>query len=506
MLMNIPILFYSSLSLLFYFTIIIFIIDNDNNGDDDEAAVLPKLVLLFDFIQSYCNSNPIMLKFIAILLFLILIFPIITTIIAYISDLPRRRRCRSTSTASSTNSTTLPLLPFLPDSEHVSKEEYDSVYKVLTANTMKLKQQQQEKEEGEGEEEEETDKDNNNWAIITGASKGIGRAIGISLARRGRGKIDGIILVARNKEKLDLLSNEIKKCFYGIQTLVVKCDITSDEDISDMIKIIKEKQLNITILIANAGVGDRADFLNMTHTKMELILNTNIVGTTKLIHMIATQLMIKNNKKKSKQQKHQNQNQSTNKRKRKRMIVLMSSITGSVPGVPSSAVYAASKAYQRSFCSSLSRELESLDEDDDDDDDGSAVQVQCIMPGAVKETNFSNIANMNNTPFFYQQNNNRSKNKIDIATKFGLTLTPEYVAECTVEEMFNGKAKQEVYVGWIYVFIGRIAGDLLPRRLVLLACELTFSDTILPSILSCFTSIKSSSSESKSESQHKKEE
>ncbi|OEU06894.1 NAD(P)-binding protein, partial [Fragilariopsis cylindrus CCMP1102] len=207
-------------------------------------------------------------------------------------------------------------------------------------------------------------------AIITGASKGIGRAIVISLARRCSGNdIDGIILVARNKEKLDLLSNEITNCYYGIQTLVVQCDITSDHDISDMIKMIKSKNINITILIANAGVGDRADFINMTQPKMELILNTNIIGTTKLIHQVATQLMI--------------QKQESNKRKRKRMIVLMSSIAGSVPGVPSSAVYAASKAYQRSFCSSLSRELESLDEEDDDDDDGSAVQVQCIMPGAV---------------------------------------------------------------------------------------------------------------------------
>ena len=498
-----------------YLIIILFIIfGNDDDDDDDEAkAVLPKLVLLlFDCIQSYCNSNPIMLKFITIFLFLIVVFPIITTIIAYISDLSRRRRCRST--ASSINST-LPLLPFLPDSEHVSKEEYDSVCKALTTNTMKMKQQQQQQQQ---QQEEETDKDNNNWAIITGASKGIGRAIGISLARRGNNaNINGIILVARNKEKLNLLSNEIKNCYYGIQTLVVQCDITIDEDISDMIKMIKSKNLTINILIANAGVGDRADFLNMTPTKMELILNTNIIGTTKFIHQVATQLMInvnnKNTKKKSKQcdddDDVQKQQQHQQKRKRKRMIVLMSSITGSVPGVPSSAVYAASKAYQRSFCSSFSRELESLD--DNDDDDGSAIQVQCIMPGAVKETNFSNIANMNNTPFFYQQSKNDAgtkSNNIDIATKIGLTLTPEYVAECTVEEMFSGKAKQEVYVGWIYVFIGRIAGDLLPRRLQLLACELTFSDTILPSILSYFRSSSSESlSESESlESEHKKEE
>ena len=57
--------------------------NGDDNGDDDKAkTVLPKLVLL-DSIQSYCNSvSPIMLKFITTFLFLILIFPILTTIIA----------------------------------------------------------------------------------------------------------------------------------------------------------------------------------------------------------------------------------------------------------------------------------------------------------------------------------------------------------------------------------------------------------------------------------------
>jgi len=127
-------------------------------------------------------------------------------------------------------------------------------------------------------------------------------------------------------------------------------------------------------------------------------------------------------------------------------IVLMSSLTGAMPGIPTAAIYAATKAYQKSLASSIGRELE-----------GYGISVTCVMPGAVSETGFQSNANMQTSTIF--------------KFPFGI-VTPQHVAECTVRAMIVGR--QEVFVGWMNIIMGRWMTTLLPPRLLMLICELSW--------------------------------
>jgi len=425
----------------------------------------PSSILVFLLWVSQSRStHPITIKFITSSIFALLILPIGTSIVAWITDLPRRRRFRRRQHQYQYQHQ-LSLLPFLPDSEHASsKEEYDSVYNYLTTTRKTMYNNNQHQQQC--------------WALITGASKGIGRALSISFARRNI----NVVLVARNIDNLNLLSQEITNCYPGVNTEVIQCDISKEDDIHSMMKTIERKQLDIHILVANAGIGDRNNFSSQTKTKIDTMVNLNIIGTTKIIQKIVIQMK----KKKYQQQQQQKFDGSGGGGK----IVVISSIAGSVPGVPTSAVYAASKAYQISLCASIGRELEKDEETGDENEDNNEtpppppISVTCVMPGAVRDTNFSEQAGMNNTLFFQKKHDASSSllsliSLSQLSSWIGLTVTPEYVAETTVKEILSMDNKKEIYIGWINIIFCQIMCYLLPRRLLLLICEFTFSDISL---------------------------
>eukprot|EP00751_Fragilariopsis_kerguelensis_P026378 CAMPEP_0170861686 /NCGR_PEP_ID=MMETSP0734-20130129/18426_1 /TAXON_ID=186038 /ORGANISM="Fragilariopsis kerguelensis, Strain L26-C5" /LENGTH=502 /DNA_ID=CAMNT_0011235943 /DNA_START=183 /DNA_END=1688 /DNA_ORIENTATION=- len=474
MLINIPIVFYSSVSLLFFMILLIIINDIEETmmittttttTQSQPSSILRVLL----WVSQSRSTHPITIKLITSSIFVLLILPIGTSIVAWITDLPRRRRFRRRQHQYQHQ---LSLLPFLPDSEHASsKEEYDSVYNYLTTTRKDMNNNNQQQQQC--------------WALITGASQGIGRALSISFARRNI----NVVLVARNIDKLNLLSQEITNCYPGVNTEVIQCDISKEDDIHSMMKTIERKQLDIHILVANAGIGDRNNFSSQTKTKIDTIVNLNIIGTTKIIQKIVIQM------KKKKYQQQQQQQQPFDGGGGK--IIVISSIAGSVPGVPTSAVYAASKAYQFSLCASIGRELEK-DEETDDENEGNngtppppPISVQCVMPGAVRDTNFSEQAGMNNTLFFQKKHDASSSllsliSLSQLSSWIGLTVTPEYVAETTVKEILSMNNKKEIYIGWINIILCRIMCYLLPRRLLLLICEFTFSDISLQGLVPQF--------------------
>ena len=115
------------------------------------------------------------------------------------------------------------------------------------------------------------------WMMITGASKGIGRAFSIALARRRHNNSNyGIIVVARQSEKLKLLAKEIEDC-YGLKVVTIPCDLSKDGDVHALMKTIERKQLRIELVVANAGIGDRNDFVTLSPTKMNMVLNLNVI-------------------------------------------------------------------------------------------------------------------------------------------------------------------------------------------------------------------------------------
>jgi len=103
-----------------------------------------------------------------------------------------------------------------------------------------------------------------NWAIITGASAGLGREYAIELAKEGINSI----LVARRKEKLEEIAQEIKEK-YKVEARIIICDLSTPEGPYELHKAVKELNLDVGFLFNNAGVGffgyyEKQDLKNIT--------------------------------------------------------------------------------------------------------------------------------------------------------------------------------------------------------------------------------------------------
>ncbi|OOB76955.1 MAG: hypothetical protein BEN19_03195 [Epulopiscium sp. Nuni2H_MBin003] len=186
------------------------------------------------------------------------------------------------------------------------------------------------------------------YALITGASSGIGAALALKLGKEGY----DLILLGRDTAKLDKLSRMITELF-RVCVLTYKVDLRNEAEIKNF--IIKLEKINrpITIFVNNAGVGSFGEFAK---TEMDIdIINVNIKATTMLVKMMIPLL------------------------EKDAHILQVASTAGFTPG-PYMAMYYASKAYMISFSLALRKEL-------------GDIKVSVLCPGAVK-TNFQARANI----------------------------------------------------------------------------------------------------------------
>ncbi|MCE5329101.1 SDR family oxidoreductase [bacterium] len=113
---------------------------------------------------------------------------------------------------------------------------------------------------------------NHKSAIVTGASKGIGRAISIALAKEGA----DIILAARTEEKLREVKKDISS--FGGNSLIIPTDMSNEKDILNLFDKTKKEFGKLDILINNAGIfikGNLVDFRTEDYNK---IMNVNLRG------------------------------------------------------------------------------------------------------------------------------------------------------------------------------------------------------------------------------------
>lgn len=166
-------------------------------------------------------------------------------------------------------------------------------------------------------------------AIITGASRGIGREIALTLAENGA----NIVINYRNyNNEIEALVKDIEA--KGVKIVTVKCDVSNFEEVKNLISEAKEKLGSIDILVNNAGITKDGLLMRMKQEDFESVLDVNLKGvfnTTKLI----TPIMMK---------------QRTGK------IINISSVVGLV-GNAGQCNYAASKAGVIGFSKSIAREL-----------------------------------------------------------------------------------------------------------------------------------------------------
>jgi len=125
-------------------------------------------------------------------------------------------------------------------------------------------------------------------AIVTGASRGIGKALACTAASLGI----NLVIGARNLDPLKDTSEEIAGKF-KVQVLPVACDVTKLEDLENLVKSAKEKFGKIDILINNAGVSSQYPFQEQPIEDFERLAHTNYLGYVRLIRLVIND-MIKN--------------------------------------------------------------------------------------------------------------------------------------------------------------------------------------------------------------------
>ena len=112
--------------------------------------------------------------------------------------------------------------------------------------------------------------------LITGSSKGIGKATAIEFAKQGQVKV--VINYLKDKEKAEKLSNYLKQ-EYKIETLVIKADVSNEEQVKNMIQEVINTFGRIDILVNNAGMVIDKEFEDRTVEDWKRTLEVNTIGT-----------------------------------------------------------------------------------------------------------------------------------------------------------------------------------------------------------------------------------
>jgi len=124
-------------------------------------------------------------------------------------------------------------------------------------------------------------------AIITGASKGIGKAIALHLASCGA----NISLVARNQLELDKVKNKILDSGGQAETLVG--DVSNLDSFNEIVSLTMEKWNDIHILINNAGITKDNIIMRMTEEEWQTVIDVNLKGCFNGIKAVSKQMMKK---------------------------------------------------------------------------------------------------------------------------------------------------------------------------------------------------------------------
>ncbi|MCO6148513.1 3-ketoacyl-ACP reductase [Flavobacterium sp. NRK1] len=112
----------------------------------------------------------------------------------------------------------------------------------------------------------------NKNALITGAGKGIGKAVALALAAEGV----NVILLARTKTDLEQVAAEAQN--FGVKTLILTADIANIDSVNDAVNNAITEFKTIDILINNAGIGKFGKFLDLAPAEFENIIKVNLFG------------------------------------------------------------------------------------------------------------------------------------------------------------------------------------------------------------------------------------
>jgi len=121
----------------------------------------------------------------------------------------------------------------------------------------------------------------NKVAVVTGASRGLGKAMAIELAKAGAKVAVAARTVEPGESRLPGTILETVKTIeeLGGRALAVRCDISKEDDVDALIQEVNQKLGPVDILINNAGIGMPKSFLQLTVKNWDLLMGVNLRGT-----------------------------------------------------------------------------------------------------------------------------------------------------------------------------------------------------------------------------------
>lgn len=220
----------------------------------------------------------------------------------------------------------------------------------------------------------------NKGAVVTGGSRGIGRAVAEALAAEGA---TVAVIYAGNIKAAEDTVRTIEEA--GGTAFAVQCDVADEDAVTDMVKMVHEKLGTIDVFVNNAGITRDGLLMRMKREDWDAVLSTNLTGVYNCTKAV-TKIMMK---------------------QRSGSIINMTSVVGET-GNAGQANYAAAKAGVIGFTKSVAKELASRN-----------IRVNAVAPGCI-DTDMTAVLS------------DAVKEEMIKSIPLGRTAAPEEVAQAVV--------------------------------------------------------------------------
>ena len=220
----------------------------------------------------------------------------------------------------------------------------------------------------------------NKGAVVTGGSRGIGRAVAEALAAEGA---TVAVIYAGNIKAAEDTVRTIEEA--GGKAFAVQCDVADEAAVTDMVKMVHEKLGTIDVFVNNAGITRDGLLMRMKREDWDAVLNTNLTGVYNCTKAV-TKIMMK---------------------QRSGSVINMTSVVGET-GNAGQANYAAAKAGVIGFTKSVAKELASRN-----------IRVNAVAPGCI-DTDMTAVLS------------DAVKEEMIKSIPLGRTAAPEEVAQAVV--------------------------------------------------------------------------
>ena len=225
-----------------------------------------------------------------------------------------------------------------------------------------------------------------NYAVVTGASSGIGWHISRELAARGY----SIVAVSNQSENLTKLKSELEET-YGSSVHTIDCDLSTPGAAESVYNYCSKRELQVEVLVNNAGMLVFGETMTVDMKRIKTILQLHMNTPVLLCRFFGT---------------HMVENQ-------KGYILNISSISSVMP-FPTISLYGPTKSFLRGFTRALRSEVK-----------GSGVSVSCLIPGATATALYDT-----------------DKLNLPMLVRLRIMKRPENVARAGVNALFRGKAER----------------------------------------------------------------